>query len=132
MYFNDTFISWVIISSSIGVLISVLCFLIGLVHDEDWNIAGVIIGLVSLILGFGLLATVVNVREEKLIITEYETAYTSTSVTLVFDGYSEIFYDVKTYNLLKTSGNCDVYYLVKYNSYGGNGETPHLIIDKKY
>lgn len=128
----------ILIVSSIVAIIGLLLLIVSLVlfltksTKDTYFTSGIIIILVAGIFGFGVIAGLVPISTATEEVNDYEVAFTTSTVTLVINDYAEIFYDAKTYNILKNRENAIVYYAVKLNSYNRSVETPILTIDKRY
>lgn len=131
MYHGDFFISWILIGSTVLASIGILILaLVGFIKSR-FSVVGIVITLLAVVMGFGFMSSLIPVKTVQEEVTDYELAFTTSTVTLVFGDYAEIFYDAKTYNILSNKFNAVVYYELQLNSYNGIIDQPILNISKK-
>lgn len=131
MYINDFFISWILIGTTVTTVIGILILILVGIFKKTLSVVGIVITLAGVVIGYGAMCYLIPVRTIHEEITDYEVAFTTSTVTLAFDEYAEIFYDAKTYNILSNKFEAVVYYEITYNSYNVNVDPPILRISKK-
>lgn len=131
MYIGDFYLSWILIVSSCVAALGIIIMLAKALVRRELSIFGFVLVLVAAIVGFGLLGAVYPVKIVNEEITDYEVAFTTSTVTLAFDEYAQLYYDAKTYNILSDKFNAIVYYEIQYNSYNKPIDTPSLYISKR-
>lgn len=109
--------SIVLLISSIVLGIGIGCLLIGyLDDDEDFGVAGFVLTLFSIGIGFGMFGTIIPVEENKVPIKNYEVFKSSYRVIVDTDKGQFTSTDIKYQDITKDS--IKVFQVKDINSYG--------------
>lgn len=131
MYLGDFYISWILVGTTATFIVGCIFLIANMLIRKSASVVGLVLALFAAVVGYGAMCVLIPVRVVSDEITDYEVAFTTSTVTLAFDDYAEVYYDAKTYNILSNKSEAIVYYEIEYNSYNVNIDAPVLRISKQ-